>query len=218
MGAPVEQPSGPAEQPPGPAGQLPATSETAASSTGKTGIVVGVVLLVVAVGLAVPGAIFVAQNFVDQLALSPTMPAPGTRSLELAAGDYDLYEAEGPWVPPPLTLVVTGPTGAGVPVSVPSGAATITRGGTQYAAVAGFDAAVSGVYRLAVQAPPSAAPQRVIVAQSPVSLLRSSLGWAAAAFLGVAVGIAGIVVLIVSILRGDGERSRRARYGSRAEP
>jgi hypothetical protein len=169
--------------------------------------------MVIGVGLVVPGLVFVARGFIDEVVLSPTMAVPGTRSFVLASGDYELYEAEGPGAIPALTLSVTGPDGASVPVYAPSGVATITRGGVQYGATVGFQAATAGDYTLTVQTGASAPPGRVIVAQSLTSVLRSLAGWAVAVVVGMVSGVAGIVVLVVSIVRYRRARSLRARLG-----
>lgn len=168
-------------------------------------MIVAIVLLVVGAGLVAPGLVFIARGIIDEVALSPSMSVPGTRTFVLTPGSYELYEAEGSDSVPALSVSVTGPDGASVPVFVPSGVATISRGTVDYGATVGFQAAAAGAYTLAVQTEDSE-PDRVIVAQSMTSLLRSMAAWAAVVGLGVLLGVAGVVVLVVSIV-GD----RRAR-------
>ncbi|HYA67484.1 MAG TPA: hypothetical protein VED63_02015, partial [Acidimicrobiales bacterium] len=191
-----------------------ATPAGARPSTGKPGIVVAVVLLVVGAGLVAPGIAFMARGFIDQVALSPSMSVPGTRTFVLAPGDYELYEAEGSVPVPALSVSVTGPDGASVPVYVPSGVATITRGTVDYGAVVGFQAVGAGAYTLAVQTENSE-PDRVIVAESLTSLLRSMAAWAAAVGVGVLMGIAGVVLLVVSIVAYHRARAVPAGPGRR---
>ncbi len=173
----------------------------------------GVILVVLAIGLFVPSVVFIGRNVYRQVAESPTMLVPGTRSFDLSAGRYDMYEAENEQGPvPALTLIVTAPDGSSVPVSAASSAETITRNGVSYASTFSFDANSTGHYTLTVRTTGSFPPWPVLIAPPLGAVVTSVAAWVGGVVLSFLIGIAGIVLLIVSGVRRSRARRQAAMF------
>jgi hypothetical protein len=176
--------------------------------TGRTGIIVAIVFLVVAGAVFIPSVVFVARTAINEIVRAPTMEVPGTRSLSLTPGDYFLFDPGGSGAIGSSDVSVAAPDGSSLPVALrPVGTETITRNGVGYTATVGFRADTAGRYTITVH-PSVGAAHEVVVAQSLTSVARDVAGWAIGIVFGVLLGIAGIVILIVSLVQRG--RARRA--------
>jgi len=174
---------------------------------------VGVVLIVAAIAIFVPSVVFIGRNVYRQIAESPTMFVPGTRTFELSAGHYYMYEGDNGQGPgPALTLIVSAPDGSSVPVSAASTAETITRNGVSYASTFSFDANSTGRYTFTVRTAGSSPPWSVLIAPPLGSVVTSVAAWVGGVVLSFLVGVAGAVLLIVSGVRRNRAKSQRAMF------
>jgi hypothetical protein len=182
-----------------------------AATAGRTGLVLAVVFLSVATVVGIPSLVFVIRTAVNQIVDAPMIPVPGTSTLHLQSGTYFLYDPNGSNGLSDADLQVTAPDGSSpLPVS-PSGTETISRGGITYTASVGFRADQEGKYTIKVIT--SNAPYRVILALSFTSVAASIAGWAVGLFASLLLGIAGIVLLIVSLVSRSRARKEAARMG-----
>jgi uncharacterized protein DUF2510 len=192
----------------------PTTGAPVAPGAGRTGVIVAIVFLVVAAVVVVPSVVFIARTAIDQLVRSPTMEVPGSRSFSLTPADYFLYDPGGPGALRASEVTVVAPDGSTPPVLAPSGTETLTRNGTGYTAAVGFRALTAGTYTITVS-PDVGASHQVVVAESLTSLAKSIAGWAVGLVFGVLLGIAGVVILIVSLVqRGRAKRTMAAFPGA----
>lgn len=200
-------PGQPAEGPPPPPSAY-ATAATAPGSTGRAGIIVAVVFLAVAAVVFIPSVVFVARTAINEIVQAPTMEVPGTRSFALTSGDYVIFDPGGPGAIGVSDVSVTAPDGSSLPVAQRSGSIeTITRNGVGYTAAVGFRADGAGTYTITVH-PSSGTAHQVLVTHSLTSVARDVAGWALGIVFAVLLGIAGIVILIVSLVQRG--RARRA--------
>jgi hypothetical protein len=186
---------------------------------GKGLIWSGVVLLVVGLVVFVVGIIGVvtsAVNLASGFEAPVTTPATVTRSID-AGTTFAVYErsslagsgtAEDPLLASvsPADVTVTGPGGAAVAVRDPGNLTqTFTSGGGEFFAVALFDAPVTGTYEITV----ATEGARVIVGPSFTAFGRS-VAWAAAIGLGALLGLVGLILLIVGIVRRSSSKKKAA--------
>jgi hypothetical protein len=176
---------------------------------GRTGLVLAVVFMSVAAVIGIPSLVFVIRTAVGQIVDAPMIPVPGTSTLHLQSGTYYLYDPYGSNGLSDGDLQVTASDGSSPLPATPSGTETITRGGIGYTATVGFHVDQEGNYT--IKATTSRYPYRVIVALSFTSVAASVAGWAVGLLAAVLLGIAGIVLLIVSLVARS--RARRDAAG-----
>jgi hypothetical protein len=175
--------------------------------------VLATVFLSVAAVVGIPSLVFVIRTAVHELVDAPMIPVPGTSTLHLQSGTYYLYDPYGADGLQPGDLQVSAPDGLPAPLpETPSGNETLTRGGTTYTASVGFHADQQGIYTITV-ATTADGPHHVIVALSFTSVAASIAGWAVGLLAAVLLGIAGIVLLIVSLVTRSRARRDAARMG-----
>ncbi len=181
---------------------------------GKGAIVSGLVLLlvgVVCVVVGIAGSVSTVANLFADVGSPRTAPTEFTQTLD-AGTTYAVYEqvtsGSGTSGDPYLGRVtagdvtVTAPDGSSVAVNeAPSYSQTYTNNARTFVVVATFDPPVSGAYDIAV----STAGATVVVAPSVTSLVRS-LPWLVLIGLGVLIGLVGLVVLIVGLVRRSSSR------------
>jgi len=157
----------------------------------------------------------------------PVLTLPTTVSRHFAPGTYYVFQRTGAtsggngfnvahFEPMTLTtgdVTVTAPDGHQLATSFPGGATeTVTRGGASYTGAVEFHVDTGGDYVVQVRAPRAGGDPEVIVARSFGSLFRATVGWLLLAFLGFAIGVTGIVLLVVGQVRRG--RARRLVYAS----
>lgn len=171
-------------------------------------VCVGVVLGIVAVFMLVGS---VGPALKDAL-VRPPWATPCSESLDLEAGRYLVFEevgrstsvgpfsssTEGPATVSPAEVAVTSPSGEALDVVAPSASETIDRNGAIYGGVAGFHVREPGRYRVAVDAPPGT---RILVAPGLGQTFLEALPGIGVAVIGFAVGLTGLVFLIVAWIR-----------------
>jgi Protein of unknown function (DUF2510) len=192
---------------PGWYGPTGTTAPASRGPVGRTGIVISIVLLVLAAALGVTSIVFIARSAADEFVRSPTMPVPGTQRFELSSGDYYIYDPGGPEALAPADVTVLGPDGYVRP-QPPSSAETVTRNGVPYVAAVGFHVAQTGRFTITVGTS-SGLPHLVVVAPTVQSFVASIAGWIAGFVLALLIGVTGVVLLIVFLVRAS--RARRAR-------
>ncbi|HUO47402.1 MAG TPA: DUF2510 domain-containing protein [Acidimicrobiales bacterium] len=209
-------PEGYGTPPPGPYGTPPPGHPMApprprpAPIAGRTGLVLAVVFLSVAVVVGVPSLVFVIRTAVDQYVNAPMIDVPGTSTLSLQEGTYYLYDPNGSSALTSDNLQVQARSGSQPTPAAPSGTETFARGGTSYTATVGFHAGHAGVYDITVS---NTGSRRVIVALSFTSVAASIAGWAVGIVAAVLFGIAGVVLLIVALVSRSRVRRDAARVG-----
>lgn len=196
---------------------------------GKGLIWTGAVLLVVGMVLVVAGIVGVvasAASLVSGFGSPVTTPTTVTRTLE-SGTTYAIYERSslasgaGTESDPllatvsPADVTVTGPGGVQVPVTDPGAMTqTFTNGGTQYFAVATFDAPASGSYEITI----ASEGAELLIAPS-FSAFGRSIAWVAAIGLGGLLALLGLILLIVGLVRrSSSKRAATAAVGAAAYP
>jgi hypothetical protein len=184
---------------------------------GITALVAGTLCLVV--GLVLFGVVGFAG-----LVGSPVYQAPVTVSVKCDIGDYYVYQHVGSQISgpgfsysqsgvPTLTsqkVQVRGPEGAQVATWSTSGGETITKGSWIYVNTVGFHAARAGAYQVHIAA---VSPSAVIVGPSLGSQFLRAAPWLIMVGVGGLVAIAGLVLLIVSLVRRNRQNRIPWDYG-----
>jgi hypothetical protein len=202
-------PPGPYRMPP-PGYPMVAPRARSAPIAGRTGLVLAVLFLSFAVVVGVPSLVFIVRTAFDQLVDAPMIDVPGTSTLSLQEGTYYLYDPYGSGSLTADNVHVTAQGGSPPTPATPSATETITRGGTTYTATVGFHADHAGLYDITVS---NTGSRRVIVALSFSSVAASIAGWAVGVVTAVLLAIAGIVLLIVSLVARSRARRDAARMG-----
>lgn len=188
---------------------LTPTPATAPARRGKGAIITGAVLLVlglVAVVAGIVGVVASTASLVAGFGAPLTTPTSFTRLLD-GGTTYVVYErvasgsgsASDPvlYTVTPEDVTVTGPDGTPVPVT-DTGTVTQTfdSGARTFAGVASFDVPRTGSYQIAI----GTEGAEVILAPSFTTFARS-FAWIALIGLGVLLGLLGLILLIVGIVR-----------------
>jgi hypothetical protein len=156
---------------------------------------------------------------------SKEYPVPGTITLNLHEARYTVYQFtgtrslfggesnSGAYRIAPSAVTVTAPDGSTVPVSYTTRDEVLTRGSRQYQGALDFDAPAKGHYVIVFDR--SAPSTFVVVSRSVEDVLRSVVGWFALGALGGVVLVAGVIMLIVGIVRrGRAKRMMYAGWGA----
>ena len=171
---------------------------------GRGQIIAGVVMLLagpVLAAVGIVGLIYAGAHFVTSYSAPEMTPVTLTQSLD-GGSTYAVFQlADGSTAQISADDVkVTGPTGT-VPV-VPVGSdQTYTTGDSLFSAVVDFEPPQSGTYEVAVDAPNAT----VVVGPSLGSVGRFAV-WIGAIVLGGLLFLAGIVLLIVGLVRRSSSR------------
>lgn len=153
----------------------------------------------------------VGPAFNDVLLRSPCA-TPCSEVLDLDAGHYLVFEEVGrstsvgpfsstteePMTIAPADVVVTSPTGRILDVAQPGSSQTIDRNGAIYGGAVSFQVPEAGRYRVVVDAPRAT---RILVAPGLGQTFLRALPGIGVASLGFAVGLTGLVLLIVAWIR-----------------
>jgi len=192
-----------------------------AGRRGGGAIVTGVVLLVLGVVCAVAGVVGVvttASGLLSGLGTSHPTPTQFTQQFE-GGTVYAVYEraSSGGGTPgepfrglvAPGDVTVTAPNGTTVPVAeAPRLTETLTSGSTTYVVVATFTPPTTGAYAVDV----TTVGTVVLVAPSVAALART-LPWVGLVGLGALLGLAGVVAIVVGLVRRGSGRRRSAPPG-----
>lgn len=170
----------------------------------------------------------VGRAFQDAL-MRPPCATPCSEVLDLDAGHYLVFEeigrsrsvgpfsstTEGPTSISPADVTVTAPAGRVLDI-VPAGSSqTIDRNGAIYADVVSFRVSEAGRYRIVVDAP---RPTRILVAPGLGQTFAKALPGIGVAVVGFALGMTGLVLLVVAWVdrrtgRGSAGRGSAAATG-----
>ncbi len=165
-----------------------------------------ILTIVLGVAIGVTSVVVFVVNISHEI-LGSTYPIPSTISLHLGTGTQTILERTGGQSSfdarsnislDPSQVDVEGPSGERVPVTYASNAETLSRPNGTYVSALQFNARRSGNYRLHFRG----TTPRLVMVQRPIGdVARRSAVW----FLGIALGgvlvLAGIVMLIVGIVR-----------------
>ena len=164
--------------------------------------------LVLGIAAAIVLVIAVGPAFKDALVRAPCA-TPCSEVLDLDAGTYLVFEeigrstrvgpfsstTQGPTTVSPADVTVTSPTGRALDVSEPGSSESINRNGGIYAGAVSFHVAEPGRYRVVVD---SASDTRILVAPGLGQTFIRALPGIGAAAIGFAVGLTGLVLLIIA--------------------
>jgi hypothetical protein len=170
-------------------------------------------VIVFAVG-AVVGAVGLVVGLVRVVHVvtgGQVVTAPVTLHRQLDAGTWEVFERTGTRsgsfgvsfsststvTLTPNDVTIDGPPGA-VLTEYPSDIETLTRGNAQYTAAVSFSVDQAGAYDIEVRSP---RPLQIIVAHSLADTVPSVLGWFALMGAGGLAAVAGLVMLIVGVVR-----------------
>ena len=169
-------------------------------------MVVGVVLVVAGAALFVRSA----GASVIETFTAPIRVTPVDVTLDLDEGTYVIYEAtargQGLGPPPgsgvtisPSDVTVLDSSGAQVTVGDPRFDETIDRDNLTFTGAARFTVDDSGPHRLQV----AGSGQQILVAPSLIGSFGQAVAWAGMIGLGLFVGLFGLVLLIIGLIRGS---------------
>ena len=180
------------------------------------------VTIMLGIAVAVASVVLIVVNVSHDI-LGPTYAVPSTISLHLGTGTHIILERTGTQNNfdvrtrnvdlDPSQIDVVGPSGERVPVTYTSGTETIARPNGTYVSAVEFHVRRSGNYRLGIRA---RRPGLVMVQQSIGEVARRSVVWALGIALGALLVLAGLIMLIVGIVRRSKAKQRAlaATYGS----
>ncbi len=170
------------------------------------GLLISIAVLVLGIIVAVAGIIGFATRFVDFLD-SPAYTVPGTAQIKLEKGTYLVYDL-APVGLDPSELTVTDPDGRDIRVKSTSPNETITNNsGGNYRSTVEFEVPRPGRYTLRFD---TAQRTRVIVQHPLEDIFLDNVGWLLAIVAGGLLGVAGIILLIVGIVRRSKDKRTRA--------
>jgi len=188
---------------------------------GKGAIVTGAVLLLVAVvcGVAgIAGVVTTASGLISGLGTPRTTPTTFTQSFE-AGTTYAVYEQalagtgtkgvpfEGRIVPGDVT--VTGPDGSALTIDeAPSLTETFTNGARSYVVVATFRPPTTAAYTVDITT-----DSTVVLVAPSVTAVAKALPWVGLIGVGALLGLIGLVVLIVGLVRRSSGRRPAVQPG-----
>ena len=162
--------------------------------------------IVLGVAVGVTSVVMLVVNVSDEI-LGSTYPIPSTISLNLGTGTQTILERTGGQSSfdarsnislDPSQVDVEGPGGERVRVTYASNNETITRPNGTYVSALEFNARRSGTYRLHFRGTTS----RLVMVQRPIGdVARRSVIWVLGIALGGLLVLAGIILLIVGIVR-----------------
>jgi hypothetical protein len=162
-------------------------------------IVIGTIVGITGLSLFIARAVHDVQNIHG---FPGTTPVEG--SLQLTTGTWQVYVVEpndDANLVQPSDVTVTGPGGSSISATaMPSGETEdLTRSGDKYYAEVRFKVDQAGSYNVAVK--PSSGSQQIYVAKSLGDLVKHDAAWLLMMLAGILVGIIGVVMLIVGIVR-----------------
>lgn len=176
-------------------------------------------LVVIALGLAllIPSLVQAVRPIASTLT-APTMSTPGTATRDLEAGEHVVFQRTGTrsgnggftfGSDEGVTLAsdeitIIGPDGEEIFAHPRAANETIDKNGATFTAAATFAAPVAGEYEITVS---REEPGQVIVAPSITEDLGSSGRWFLLAIAGGLLGLLGVVLLIVGIVRRSGRQA-----------
>lgn len=169
---------------------------TATKSVKGPRLLISIAVLVLGIILAVAGIIGFASRFVDFLD-SPAYTVPGTAQIKLEKGTYLVYDLARVGLDP-SELTVTDPNGRDIRVKSTSPNETITHGGGEYRSTVEFEVPRPGRYALRFE---TTQRTRVIVQHPLGDIVVDNIGWLLAIVAGGLIGVAGLIMLIVGIVR-----------------
>jgi len=188
---------------------------------GKGAIITGLVLLLVGVVMAIGGIagfVSTASSLISGLGTPQTTPAQITRTLD-GGTTYAVYELAtsgtgttadpylGNIAPGDITVMASDGTTVHVSES-PSFSQTFSDNAKTYVVVATFDPPSTGTYVVDI----STEGSTVLVAPS-ITAIGKALPWVGLLVLGVLLGIVGLVVLIVGLVRRSSRKTPVAQPG-----
>jgi Protein of unknown function (DUF2510) len=148
-------------------------------------------------------------NVVHDVKGIATSVTPTDVHRHLDTGTWEVYAGDSSQGLQPTDVIVTASDGTSVPVRGPGGTTeTLTTGGRSYVGAVQFTISKGGEYDIKVAGHPGTP---ILVSKSLGDLARHAAGWFVLMGAGILVGIVGVILLIVGIVRRN-----RARRGPMA--
>jgi hypothetical protein len=177
-------------------------------------LAIAIVVIVVATAMGITGLAVGVTKIVHEFS-GVVYPSPQVVQRSLTPGTYEVFEAvtnghsTTPLQPGGIVDVqVTGPAGSPVPAFRTGNNERIGRGGTSYRGIFEFKATSTGNYAIAVRGSPG---EPFFISRSFGDLAKHAAGWFILMGAGILLGIVGVVLLIVGIVRRSRAR-RQAGY------
>jgi len=172
--------------------------------------IIGFLLMLAAASVVLVSVLQIAGGVVSAFNV-PTFEVPGSVVQKLDAGTMSVYaqvEVQTQVSPFDASQVrVVGPQGA-VNVRTVGTPETVMVNGDNYVAVASFDTLVAGEYTVVVGE--GSQPGRAAVSASVLSTIGAAAGWIGAIVLASLMGLVGLVLMIVGLVRRSGASVRYA--------
>lgn len=164
-------------------------------------ILAGVILLVAAILVAVIGIWMGASGAMDYAESIKPFSAPGETTVEVdEPGDYRIFSESGA-LPSDVAVTVTSPSGTSLELR-PNTSETYGFDNRQGASIYGFRADAPGTYTVTATSEGSTA--QLAVGPSIMSAAGSLFGILGGVCLGALLGVVGLVLLIIGIVKRSG--------------
>jgi hypothetical protein len=187
------------------------TSQPVPAPTRQAGPRLALCIVTIAVGavLGIGGLVVGIVNVVHAID-GPKATTPADLHVHLSSGTWQIYvrdEVEGLGTLSPSQVTVSGPDGARIATrALPSDESeSLSSGSTSYHARVRFTAPHDGDYTVEVNGPPG---ERILLSKSLGDVARGAAIWFAVMGVGILIGFAGSILLVVGIIR-----RRNARRG-----
>ena len=155
------------------------------------------VLLIVGIVVGVASLSIFGVKIVHDELNATIFTTPGTQSVQCTSGTYDVYEPSGSPLLTAANVTVTGPGGSAMQVTATTTTSTVGRSGTNYVGTVQFVVHTAGTYSVDV----TSSTTEAFVAPSLTTEASRNVGWIAGMFVGFVLGVTGLVLLIVGIVR-----------------
>lgn len=183
------------------------TFDAAATTSKKPGPHLAIAIAVIILGtiMGIGGIAKGVSSVVHDVKGIATSIAPSDIQRHLDSGTWEIYAGDQSNGLQPSDVTVTAADGSVIPVRGPGGTTeTLTSGGRSYVGQVQFTISHGGEYEIKVDGPPGTP---ILVSKSLGDLAKHAAGWFILMAAGILVGIVGVVLLIIGIVR----RSRAKR-------
>jgi hypothetical protein len=164
---------------------------------------IAIVVIVIGTVMGIGGLAVGVSKVVHDIA-GPKSTTPADITAHLSSGTWEVYVEEDNGNPAqpvlsPTDVSVTSASGQSIPVRGPGDVnETLATGGTSYYGQVQFTIAQSGSYNVRIGGTPG---ERVLLSKSLGDVARNAAVWFVLMGLGILVGVLGVVLLIVGIVR-----------------
>jgi hypothetical protein len=194
------------------------TFEGAPSRKPGPHLAIGIIVIILGAVVGITGLAEGVASVVHDVRGIATAVTPTELHRQLDPGTWEIYAADSRGLRE-AAVAVTGPSGEQIPVNRVDNSDTRTSDGQTYVAQLEFEIATAGDYDIRVGGR-SGVP--ILVSKSIGTLARHAVGWFVLMGVGILIGIGGIVLLVVGIVRRSRARRppipMRGGYPGTAQP